>query len=128
MMLGYLLLQTSALVSPAASEKDAPTAAVASQPEYQVGKTTFADVTAKLGDPNSSTSMADGTRIVAYATSRTRVKGSSFVPVIGLFAGGAKSRMSVKVFTFGPDGVLKSFTATDSNANCNAGITGANCR
>lgn len=71
--------------------------------------------------------MSDGTKIAAWASTRTRVKGASFVPVIGMFAGGAKSRVSVKIFTFGPDGLMKSFTATDSNTDCNVGVQGADC-
>lgn len=113
--------------APAVTAPPAPPAVAAPKPDYQVGVTTLAEVAAKLGKPGSTTAMSDGTTIVSWVSTRTRVKGASFVPVIGLFAGGAKSQISIKVFTFGPDGLLKSFTSTDSGGDCNAGIAGTVC-
>lgn len=124
-MLGFLLLAAQIVAAPSPQPTPVPTATPA--PEYQVGVATIADVTAKLGKPNSVTSMSDGTKILVYYSSHTRVKGASFVPVVGLFAGGAKSRMSFKIFTFGPDGLLKSLTSSESQADCNVGIGGGGC-
>ncbi|WP_188446143.1 hypothetical protein [Sphingomonas psychrolutea] len=104
-----------------------PTPVPAATPEYRVGVSRLSDVIAKLGKPNTVTTISDGSTVAAFVSMRTRVKGASFVPIVGMFAGGAKSKVSVKVFTFGSDGLLKSFSATDSANDCNVGIQGANC-
>ena len=75
----------------------------------------------------SVTVIPDGTTIFVYLSSRTRVKGATFVPVIGLFAGGAKSHLSTKTFTFDGAGLLKTYTSSDADANCNTSIVGARC-
>lgn len=125
-ILAILILQTAA-PDPAPIPKPAPPAAAQPQQEFQVGTSTLPDVIAKLGKPGTITAMSDGSKIAAWVSTKAHAKASSYVPIVGLFAGGAKSHVSIKVFTFGPDGLLKSYTSTDSNADCNAGILGAEC-
>jgi hypothetical protein len=104
-----------------------PAAPILSQDGFQVGVDTFATVTAKLGKPNSTSMISDGTKIIVYVSNHAHVKATTFIPVVGLFAGGAKGAMSIKSFTFGPDGLLKNFTSNDSNVNCNTSIVGVVC-
>jgi hypothetical protein len=126
-----LLLAAAVAVDQPAPTPAQPEAAqaspVLSQDGFQAGVDTLATVSAKLGKPNSVTAMSDGSVIAAYFLSKTRVKGTTFIPVVGLFAGGAKGSMSIKTFTFGKDGKLASFTSTDTNANCSTSVTGAGC-
>lgn len=113
----------------AAAPSPAATAAVP-QPSpdgFAIGVDTIATVQAKLGRPKASVHSSDGTTIFVYLSARTRVKGATFVPVIGLFAGGAKSHVSTKTFTFDGAGFLKSYTSSDADANCNTSIVGAHC-
>jgi hypothetical protein len=119
-----LALAMGVQAAPTATQAPAP---VAPAPDYKVGVSRLSDVIAKLGKPNTVTTISDGSIVAAFVSTRTRVKGASFVPIVGMFAGGAKSKISVKVFTFGADGLLKSFTSTDSGTNCSVGIQGSNC-
>jgi hypothetical protein len=132
MMRYFVLIGAALFLTAAADRTPAPTPTpiptATPQPEFQIGITRLADVTAKLGKPNSTQTVSDGTVVVAYVSNRTRVKGATFVPIVGLFAGGAKSRMVVKVFTFGPDDLLRNFTSSDTGVDCNTSIAGANCR
>lgn len=122
-MLGFVFILLQAVVPAPA----APPAATALNSEYQIGVTTLSDITAKLGKPNSMTTISDGSTIAVFTTTRTRVKGASYMPIVGLFASGAKTRVSMRMFTFGPDGRLKTFTSTDTNADCSVGIAGGGC-
>lgn len=114
------------LAAEPAGAKDAPKDIP--EPTFTVAKSTMADVVAALGKPGSTYSMSDGTTIITYVRMRARVKGASYIPVVGLFASGAKSKVSIRTFTFGQDGLLRSFTTSDSSADCNASIAGARCR
>jgi hypothetical protein len=96
--------------------------------QFKVGVATYGDVIAKLGRPNSVSVMSNGMRIVAYVGFKTRVKAATFVPIVGLFAGGATGDTSVVSFTFGPDGLLQSSSATNADVDCSVGIVSAGCR
>ena len=95
----------------------APTPAT-SDDGFQIGEATAAVVIAKLGRPNATQASSDGTTTIIYFSVRTHVKGASFVPIIGLFAGGATGKTDVKSFTFGADGLLKSFYSSNSTTTC----------
>lgn len=106
-----------------------PTPTPSAQPElFVIGTTKEQDVMAKFGRPNSISALGDGTHIIVYMSTKTRVKGTSYVPIVGLFAGGAKSHMVIRTFTFGPDGILRNYSTTDSSADCSAGLLGASCK
>jgi hypothetical protein len=125
-IIATLALAMGVQAAPTATQAPSPVAP-APAPDYKVGVSRLSDVIAKLGKPNTVTTISDGSIVAAFVSTRTRVKGASFVPIVGMFAGGAKSKISVKVFTFGADGLLKSFTSTDSGTNCSVGIQGSNC-
>jgi hypothetical protein len=55
------------------------------------------------------------------------VKGSTFVPIVGLFAGGAKSSGATYVFVFGSDGKLMSSSSSGVNVDCSTSIASAHC-
>jgi hypothetical protein len=96
--------------------------------QFKVGVATYDDVTAKFGKPSSVSMMSNGTRMIAYTAVNTHVKAATFVPIVGLFAGGATSQTSVVSFTFGPDGLLQSSSATNADANCSVGFVSAGCQ
>lgn len=87
---------------------------------FKVGTATIDDVEAKLGKPQSIAHNSDGTEAVIYLATSTKVKGATFIPYIGLFAGGAKSEVHSATFTFDASGVLKSTSSTDTSTSCNA--------
>lgn len=121
-MLTALLLLTAAPVEAAAAPQPAmattPMVQRTSEDGFTTGKNTIQDVVKKLGRPNSTETNSDGTVTIRYATIHTHVKGTSFIPVVGLFAGGAKSKSVTKSFTFGSDGLLRSFSSGDFEAEC----------
>lgn len=109
-------------ISPASS---VPAAAVGG---FTVGVDTLETIEAKLGKPSSLIRSSDGTSIAIYSRAHTRIKGTSFIPLIGLFAGGAKSSASTTIYTFGHDGVLTNVTISDTTVDCHATVGGAHCR
>jgi hypothetical protein len=94
---------------------------------FQIGSDTLATVTAKLGKPFTMLHNSDGTAVAIYASTRTRVKGSTFIPIVGMFAGGAKGSYSTKTFVFDPKGLLKSYSSSDTTTDCHLALGGANC-
>jgi len=94
---------------------------------FRFGVDTLASVTAKLGKPNTRQLGADGVTTIAYISVHAHIKGASFIPIVGIFAGGAKARTATKTFVFGPDGLLKSYSSGDSQMDCGASPFGAGC-
>ncbi len=82
--------------------------------QFEKGKSTEAEVIARLGTPTSTTRMADGSRLDAYAYTQAQARAASFIPVVGLMAGGADAKVSIVSFKFGPDGLLVDWTSTAS--------------
>jgi len=90
--------------------------------QFQKGVTTEAQIIAKLGEPSSQTVKSDGTRTIVYSHIAARPDAVDFVPIVGAFAGGAKSEMDIAMFNFDASGVLKDYSATSSNAHVSTGI------
>lgn len=95
--------------------------------QFKVGEAARADVVHKFGRPMSTTTTSDGSTILVYGSTHGHVKAASFIPVVGLFAGGATGQSTFTVFTFDADGRLKSSTVTSSGVDCSTRITGTNC-
>jgi hypothetical protein len=74
--------------------------------QFQKGVTTETDVERALGPPTSTTMSSDGTRSMSYSGVHAQPKAASFIPVVGLFAGGASSQVSMVTLRFGQDGKL----------------------
>lgn len=89
---------------------------------FEAGKTSEAQVIAALGRPNSVTVLANGTKIDVYAHIAAHANAASYVPIVGLFAGGAKGDSDTAVFTFGQDGILKSASTSTSHSDVSTGI------
>ena len=79
------------------------------------GKTTYAEVVARLGKPTMDVVTADGSRTTLYNFSKAGIKGATFVPIVGLFAGGMNVSGSSVTFSFTPDGVLKDYSTATTN-------------
>jgi len=95
--------------------------------QFKIGVATVADVESKLGKPMMTTMNSDGSEVIAYGASRGRAKAMTFVPVVGMFAGGAVGHSSTLLFQFDAHGLLKSSTASSATVNCSTGIVGAGC-
>lgn len=89
---------------------------------FEVGKTTEAQVIAAFGPPNQTSTLTDGTRIDIYMHISAHANAASFIPVVGLFAGGAKSTNDTVTFTFTPDLLLKSTATSSGSTSVNTGL------
>lgn len=86
--------------------------------QFKIGVATFDEVTARLGQPQVVTTESDGDRTITYSSIHTSVKAATFVPIVGLFAGGAKAQTSTVTFAFGPDGLLKKSSIGNTTVAC----------
>lgn len=87
------------------------------------GESTRADVLRLVGSPDQVTKMNDCTTFY-YQHIRSTAKASSFIPVVGAFAGGANVENQFLMVTFGPDdkvvNVMSTYGATESGTGLNA--------
>jgi hypothetical protein len=88
---------------------------------FQTGVTTERDVRAALGPPQSVSTSTYGVRTIAYSGLRASPKAATFIPIVGLFAGGANVQASSAVFSFGPDGKLTQMTNSQTSAESRMG-------
>ena len=86
--------------------------------DFKVGVSTSAEIIGKLGKPNTVEQSSDGHKTLTYSSSRTHVKGATFVPIVGLFAGGATGDVTWDRFEFGSDGVLIKAATSDTHVDC----------
>lgn len=82
--------------------------------KFKAGETTYADVVRELGEPTSIVTKSDGPRSALYTYTTGSAKAATFIPIVGLFAGGADVKVVQTAFNFGADGRLVDFTTTDS--------------
>jgi outer membrane protein assembly factor BamE (lipoprotein component of BamABCDE complex) len=92
-----------------------------SLPQFQKGITTEADVETALGKPQTTGVASDGTRSIAYIYTATKVKGATFVPIVGLFAGGATGQTNVVTFHFDGTGKLLDYSTNHSDIDVRNG-------
>lgn len=90
--------------------------------QFQKGVTSRQQVIAKLGAPDNTTLMDDGTRVDAYVHTRAAANAASYIPVVGLLAGGANSTSNTATFTYDRAGVLKAISSGSSEADVGTGL------
>jgi hypothetical protein len=95
---------------------------------FKPGVTTYDDVVQVLGPPMSVTVSSDGSRTVVYVSTHTHVKLATFIPYVGLFAGGATASTSTTYFTFGSDGRLTLMSGSDTSMDCSSNVFSAGCK
>src|SRR5947209_9094497 len=66
--------------------------------KFERGKTTYDQVVRALGPPNAVVSNSDGTRTISYVFLTARPRPATFIPIVGLFAGGAHSESNTATF------------------------------
>jgi outer membrane protein assembly factor BamE (lipoprotein component of BamABCDE complex) len=84
----------------------------------KVGEATYDQVVGQFGKPTTVETSSDGSRTISYVTTHTHVKATSFVPVVGLFAGGAKGSTAVERLEFDKDGKLVKTYTRETNVEC----------
>jgi outer membrane protein assembly factor BamE (lipoprotein component of BamABCDE complex) len=76
------------------------------------GETTREQVTQLIGAPDSMSPTADGGAVFMYMHMQVKPKAASFIPIVGLAAGGADMKNQQVMVTFGPDGIVKDVVST----------------
>jgi len=84
----------------------------------KIGETTYDQVVGEFGKPTTVETSSDGSRTITYTTTKAHIKAASFVPVVGLFAGGATGKASTQRFEFDKDGHLAKTFTSDTNVDC----------
>ena len=95
--------------------------------QFKEGESTEAQIIAKLGPPTSTTIMG-GFKTISYSGMQYQVKGATFIPIIGAFAGGSDYTMSIASYQIGSDGILKKFSYTTSGSGSRSGVTAADMK
>src|SRR5690348_4632045 len=96
--------------------------------QFEKGVTTEADVVRSFGEPQLVTSKTDGTRTITYSWAHARVKGTTFIPIVQLFASGAKVEAKSTTFVFGQDGKLSEVVLSESTTDSRNYVGGADVR
>ena len=86
---------------------------------FQKGRTTVAEAESALGDPNGTTTKPDGSVVLTYAYAHSSVRAATFIPIVGLFAGGADTKGQTVVLRFGTDGTYQDATTSTSAMGAN---------
>lgn len=89
--------------------------------QFIKGKTTMDQVVASLGKPNTKTTQDNGDVLIQYVYVNTSVRGATFIPIIGLFAGGSDIETEVSGFTFDKNETLKESTRRESSHGASLG-------
>jgi len=90
--------------------------------QFKRGVTTEQDVLAALGRPTGETMSADGSQIWTYTYASVQARPATFIPIIGMFAGGADTRQTVAVLRFGSDGKLVDYMSSSNGVGSGSGF------
>lgn len=77
------------------------------------------------GPPTPAPESAQGVPCWTYSFARASTKASSFIPVVGAFAGGINAQSQSLMLTFGADGILKDFVNSVSGMDVGTGLNAA---
>jgi outer membrane protein assembly factor BamE (lipoprotein component of BamABCDE complex) len=72
--------------------------------QIQKGVTTKAELIAKLGEPNSTTQRGDGGEMLMWRYTESQTNAATYVPIVGMFAGGRSTSATVLTVMVGADG------------------------
>jgi len=91
--------------------------------KIKTGETTEQEVRANLGSPMAASIMQDGSKMIIYSFARTELKASTFIPIVGLFAGGANTETETLQVWFDSNGVVTSHSFNQGNIDSSSGLT-----
>ena len=89
---------------------------------FEKGKTSYAEVIGRLGQPTTSTLLPDGRRMLMYTWVQAQARPQNFIPLIGPFVGGADSRSSNVIIWIAADGRLDTYSASQSQYGTGRGL------
>jgi hypothetical protein len=86
------------------------------------GESTINDALITLGQPTTRIAAGDGTTTFIYTYAEASVKAASFIPVVGLVAGGTDVSVSSTTLRFDTNGKLIDISRMDSQHNSSMGM------
>lgn len=89
---------------------------------FSKGITTYSEVVAKLGTPNTVSTQSNGKRIAAYTYIHSQPRPETFIPFIGGFIGGADSKFNIAQFVFDQEGKMIEYSISESNYGSGMGL------
>ena len=90
--------------------------------KFKEGVTTEADVLRVLGKPQNTMVTANHHRILVYVGVSAHANAASYIPVVGLFAGGGTGTSSTATFDFDPTGKLVTLTHSSGQTDVHTGL------
>lgn len=75
--------------------------------QIKEGKTTKAEVKTLLGEPFDVSFMANGDEQWKYFYTRSKVKGTTYVPIVNLFESGVDSKTDTLTILISEEGIVK---------------------
>lgn len=87
------------------------------------GVTTESDVIARLGQPNGVGKTSDGKKVLTYNYAHASPTAISFVPIVGLFAGGSNVQSTIVTLNFDQAGILQDYSSTQTQTNGGIGMS-----
>jgi outer membrane protein assembly factor BamE (lipoprotein component of BamABCDE complex) len=87
--------------------------------QFVKGQTTESEVLTALGTPITVTNNSEGERMLAYSHTDTDIDASTYIPVVGLFTGGATSKVQYLIVTLDKTGVVKDWQTSETVVSTN---------
>jgi hypothetical protein len=88
--------------------------------QFTEGVSTESAIIAKLGKPTMIT-MNGPVKLITYSGSQYQTKAASFIPVVGLFAGGADMAVKTVSYQINKAGILEKIIYSEYNSNVRTG-------
>lgn len=89
---------------------------------FKIGSTTESQILNDLGQPTLSVIKTGGIKIYTYTYVSYQTNAASFIPIVGLLAGGADVETSSITFTFNESGLLQDVQQVNMNSQTNTGL------
>ncbi|MBO1520635.1 outer membrane protein assembly factor BamE domain-containing protein [Oceanisphaera pacifica] len=90
--------------------------------QIEKGKTTENQVYALLGNPMSVGIAPDGQKFLMYMYTKSQAKASTFIPVVGLLAGGADTTSQTLQVWINANGVVSNYAFNDTQTELKTGV------
>ena len=86
------------------------------------GETTKAQVIQLIGSPDQITKIDGNSTTFTYMFTRVTTKPTTFIPYVGLLAGGADTQNQMLMITFGPDDIVNNIVDSHGADEINTGL------
>jgi outer membrane protein assembly factor BamE (lipoprotein component of BamABCDE complex) len=90
--------------------------------QIKEGVTTKQEIVGLFGNPNADTLNGDGKEILMYVYGKYRAKPSTYIPIIGLMAGGGNMEQQALQILIDKNGKVEKFIQTNGNTQINLGL------